>query len=177
MFLWIENQSVFYILAYCFLLYDIFSLKIVGLRYCVHELDMAACNWSCFSVAQIGKRSCQHYRIRCGYSLQFCSGCHCFSGAVLGVEVITQGARSANDFEINPSEEAQAQGKTTISVYSMYMYVFPMLYEQTSSTILPRYTVNSYVSKCNCDIRNTVLVWGWHSEVLRNYEKQYGCSA
>lgn len=64
----------------------------------LHVIDLV------FSVGQIGKRGCQDYRIRYGYSLQFCSGCHCFSGAVLGVEVITQGARRANDFETNPSE-------------------------------------------------------------------------
>jgi hypothetical protein len=79
-----------------------------------------------FSVGQIGKRSCQDYRIRRGYSLLFCSGCRCFSGAVHGVEVITQGARSANDFEINPNEGAQ--GRIAMSIY----ICFSMLYKQTS---------------------------------------------
>uniref|UniRef100_A0A0D9Y926 Uncharacterized protein n=1 Tax=Oryza glumipatula TaxID=40148 RepID=A0A0D9Y926_9ORYZ len=45
----------------------------------------------------VGKRGYQDYRIGYAYSLQFCSGWHCFSGEVLGMGITIQEAQSAND--------------------------------------------------------------------------------
>uniref|UniRef100_A0A0E0FLS9 Uncharacterized protein n=1 Tax=Oryza nivara TaxID=4536 RepID=A0A0E0FLS9_ORYNI len=45
----------------------------------------------------VGKRGYQDYRIGYAYSLQFCSGWHCFSGEVLGMGITIQEAQSANN--------------------------------------------------------------------------------